>query len=103
MLIDFVEPWVAIGSERASFEEELSRELSSDNTLVGFKVQVIGRRVDCDDILFEVYDEKASFKLALVHLTWSGKVEPSPWPVIKLFADAEEFISQMRLEAQDYN
>ena len=103
MLIDFVEPWVAVGVERAAFEAELRRELSPDNALSGFSVQAIGRRVDCDDVLFEVCDEKADFKLALVHLTWSGKVESNLWPLTKLFANAESFIKQMILDAQDYN
>ena len=103
MQSDFVEPWVAVGSERASLEEELRRELSPDNTLSGFNMRAIGRRVDCDDVLFEVCDAKADFKLALVHLTWSGKVESSPWPITKLFADAEAFVNQMLLDAQDYN
>ena len=100
--IDFVEPWVAVGSEKELFEEELSLELSPDNVLSGFKVQAIGRRVDCDDVLFEVRDVKVDFKLALVHLTWSGKAEPSPWPIITLFANAETFINQMVHDAQDY-
>ena len=103
MQIDFLEPWVAVGSEGASFEEELRRELAADNVLSNFNMQAIGRRVDCDDVLFEVRDEKANFKLALVHLTWSGKVESSPWPITKLFADAEAFVNQMLLDAQDYN
>ena len=102
MQIDFVEPWVAVGSERVSFEEELRRELSPDNALSVFNVQAIGRRVDCDDVLFEVRDEKADFKLALVHLTWSGKVESSPWPITKLFADEEAFNNQMELDVHDY-
>ena len=103
MKIDFIEPWVAVGSERASLEEELRRELSPDNALSGFNVQAIGRRVDCDDVLFEVCDKKADFKLALVHLTWSGKIESILWPTTKLFANAEEFISnQMMPYVQDY-
>ena len=102
MLIDFVEPWVAVGSERASLEEELRRELSPDNALSGFNVQAIGRRVDCDDVLFEVRDEKADFKMALVHLTWSGKAETIPWPISELFANAEAFIKHMMLDAKDY-
>ncbi|MBD2724550.1 hypothetical protein [Hymenobacter armeniacus] len=103
MLIDFIEPWVAVDSERASFEEEFRCELSPDNVLSGYNVQVIGRRVDCDDVLFEVRDEKANFKLALVHLTWSGKVEAKRWPMTKVFADEEAFIKQMTLDTQDYN
>ena len=103
MQIDFVEPWVAVNSERVLLEEELRRELSPDNTLSGFNMWAIGRRVDCDDVLFEVCDAKTDFKLALVHLTWSGRVESSFWPRMKLFADAEVFINQVRLDAQDYS
>ena len=102
MQIDFIEPWVAIGGGRASLEKELRRELSPDNALLGFNMQAIGRRIDCDDVLFEVCDEKADFKLALVHLTWSGNVEFSPWPITKLFAGTEAFLNQMELDAQDY-
>ena len=103
MQIDFIEPWVAVGQERASIEAELRRELSPDNGLSNFNVRAIGRRIDCDDVLFEVLDEQADFKLALAHPTWSGNVESNPWPTTKLFVDAGEFISQMRLDAQDYN
>ncbi|GAB2855774.1 hypothetical protein [Hymenobacter ruber] len=103
MLIDFIEPWVAVGSEQASFEAELRRELSRDNVLSKFKVQAIGRRVDCDDVLFEVRDEKSDFELALVHLTWSGKAETNLCPMIELFANDGAFISRMLEDAQDYN
>lgn len=103
MQIDFVEPWVAVGSERASFEEELQRELSPSNPLLALSLRAIGRRTDCDDVLFEVYNRKADFQLALVHLTWSGKVESNSWPIAELFADTESFINQMRLDAWDFN
>ena len=103
MEIDFVGPWIAVGSERVSFEEELRRELSSGNALSCFDVRAIGRRVDCDDVLFEVCNEEADFKLALVHLTWNGRAELNPWPVVELFTDVEAFVTQMLLDAQAYS
>ena len=102
MQIDFIEPWVTIGSERTSFEAELRRELSPNNVLFGLNLRAIGHRIDCDDVLFQVCDEKAGYKLALVHLTWGGKAESRLWPLTKLFSDAEKFISQMSLDVQEY-
>jgi hypothetical protein len=86
MQIDFIEPWVDIGSERASIEAELHHELSSDDALSRLNLRAIGRRVDCDDFLFEILSENTNFELALVHLVWSGEVELRPWPSTKLFA-----------------
>jgi len=104
MQIDFVEPWVAVSSERISFEEELRCELSPDNPLSVLVLRAIGRRIDCDDVLFEACDEKADFKLVVVHLTWSGRTESNPWPTVKLFANAADFTAhQMMHDVQDYN
>ena len=104
MQIDFVEPWVAVGSEQEALENELRRELSPDNVLSGFSFRVIGRRVDCDDVLVEVCEKEANFKLALVHLTWRGKSEPSPWPITDVFASAKEFVANaMEPDAKNYN
>ena len=102
MQINFVEPWVAVNSERVLLEEELRRELSPENYLSASVLRALARRIDCDDVLFEVCDEKADFKLASVHLTWSGRTESNPWPRAKLFTGVEDFITQMLLDAQDY-
>ncbi|MBF9142376.1 hypothetical protein [Hymenobacter properus] len=103
MQIDFIEPWAAVGGEQASIEEELRRELSSDNALYGINLRALGRRVDCDDVLFETLSENVNFRLALVHLTWSGMAELRLWPSTKLFANTEEFVTQMLMDAQGYN
>ncbi|MBH8569846.1 hypothetical protein KB206_13215 [Microvirga sp. STS02] len=103
MQIDFVEPWVSVSSEQASFEEELRRELAPDNVLYGLSLRAIGRRIDCDDVLFEILSGNANSKLVLVHLTWSGIAEARSCPSTKFFANAEEFTAQMLMDEQDYN
>ena len=102
MNIDFLEPWVAVGSEQDAFDKELRSELSPENYLSASVLRALARRIDCDDVLFEVCDEKADFKLASVHLTWSGRTESNPWPRAKIFTGVEDFITQMLIDAQDY-
>jgi hypothetical protein len=52
---------------------------------------VIGRRQDCDDVLFALGDGR----VAIVHLTYSGKREPVPSsPRTKLFDSLEHFVEE---------
>lgn len=54
------------------FTKQLEREINSKHILFGKKVKTIARRQDNDDVLFEV--ENASFKYAMVHLTWAQTI-----------------------------
>ena len=70
---------------------ELHREIVDGHPLHGPSAFAVGRRIDCDDVLFCV--DHPSYTLAVVHLTWRMKPEPDPiWPHTQLFADWEDWI-----------
>src|SRR5262245_16040673 len=93
MSADWLIPWhpIADASEQGGLLSELRRELPREHPLFGLDVSPIARRQDCDDVLFSVKDGR----VAIVHLTWSGKTEPIadfPWTVI--FESMESFVEQ---------
>ena len=84
-------PWHPVGSEdeRRGLLDELQRELPPGHALAGIRVTPIGRRQDCDDVLFSLEDGR----VAVVHLTWSRKTEPAaeyPWTVV--FDSLDRFV-----------
>ena len=64
---------------------ELLREASAGHPLYGLAFTVIGRSDARDDVLLKLGD-----RWALVHLTWSGKPEPPPWPTCVVFDSASD-------------
>ena len=48
-------------------------------------VAVIARALPQDDVIVETQDA-----VALVHLTWTGKPEPLPWPMTEWIDSAEQ-------------
>lgn len=70
------------GDEAETLELELRRELPSSHVLQGRLVRAVARRVDCDDVAFEV--EGAG--LCIVHLTWRRESD-SEWP-FTIFVEA---------------
>jgi hypothetical protein len=96
--IEISSPWRILAPSEADDAErltaELARELTPGHPLHGLKVKAIARRIDRDDILYEVDD--ASSPLAMVHLTWSKGTDPR-WPKAKLFRSWEHwFNDEMR-------
>jgi len=73
--MDWLTPWYPI-SDSEEMTPELLRETVNGHPLYGVQTKTIGRRQDCDDVLFEVLD--GSGRVAVVHLTWSMKPERSP-------------------------
>ena len=75
----FSEPWVDISeysdAHGKALMEELSTELSSQHCLFNKHLSVIAKREDCDKVLLT---DKSKFYV--VHLTWSGKQESTPYP-----------------------
>jgi hypothetical protein len=98
----YLEPWVSVSDEVDHLESELRREISPEHPLFKFKTRALARRVDCDDILFEIESHESPF--AVVHLTFSGSREnDSHWPYTKFFQSFQEWIdSCMMLDHQDY-
>lgn len=91
MLIDFREPWVAVGQYAENLVKELERELTDQHVLWGKSVRPVAQRTDSDDVLFELDGEPSTY--AVVHLTWSGEPEDNyRWPDTKLFSSLDEWI-----------
>ena len=98
--IDWPEPWVAYASATTDLEAE--KEIPPGHALYGQKLISIGRRQDCDDVLYFVPDH--SFPLAVVHLTWTGKQETeSRFPLSRLFGSLNEWLeSCMKKDHEDF-
>jgi hypothetical protein len=69
---------------------ELVREMSPAHQLFGVPLRAIGRRLDTDDVLYELTD--GSGRVAEVHLTWRPNDQP-PWPHALVFASLEQWIA----------
>jgi hypothetical protein len=91
MNIVWLEPWQPIADPdlARAFEDELARELSPGHPLKGLSLTAIGQHGGTADFLFQVND--GTGRVALVHLTWSGKPEAPPWPQSMLFANFAEW------------
>lgn len=77
------------GSETARpFAEELARELSPGHPLHGRTWSVVARVIPQDDVIALSGDD-----VFLVHLTWTQRLEPLPWPETVALASAAEFES----------
>jgi hypothetical protein len=83
-------PWEPASS---GLEAELEKEISPVHPLFGRKAIAVGRRGDCDDVLFFLPDH--TFPLAVVHLTWSGRREKSAaWPHTTFYASLDDWVER---------
>lgn len=90
--IDWLAPWQAV-EDGSGLEAELRREVVHGHPLCGLTIVAVGRRVDCDDVLFRV--DHPSCALAVVHLTWRMKSESDPkWPHTTLFTDWDDWVGR---------
>ena len=72
---------------------ELRRELSPGHALAGVALEICGRRVDRDDVLFR--DVNAADRFVIVHLTWRGRAEPDArWPAVVFDGTWEELVAE---------
>ena len=86
---DVKPPWIAIDGS-AALEAELAQELGDQHSLLGATARAIARREDSDDVLFRLDAGPALF--AVVHLTWSGRVEQDPrWPAFELYGTLSDW------------
>ena len=94
--MEWREPWWSTASQDAKFHSifhrELKLELGPKHPLFNVPVQMIGRKGDSDDTLFELLD--GSGRVAVVHLTWAQRPEPMPWPGTVLFESLETWAEQ---------
>jgi hypothetical protein len=83
-------PWLVVDTdaERRELESELQRELIPQHAMYGKSLIAIGRRQDCDDVLFQLHDGR----VAIIHLTWIGKAERDRrWPRTRIFESWQQF------------
>ncbi len=87
---DWPEPWVPVTdeSQQSALPAELVRELSPGHVLAGAALRVLARSEAADEVLFEV--EGRDFRLAEVHLTWRGEMDPR-WPRTAVFPDLADW------------
>jgi hypothetical protein len=90
--LEWLAPWEAV-ADGAALETELRGEVAEGHLLYSVPAVAVGRRMDCDDMLFRI--EHPSYTLAVVHLTWRTQPEPDPtWPYTVLFHTWEEWIEK---------
>lgn len=71
------EPWFQPDGARAkAVEREAKLEAGPQHELWGRTFKAIACCEGCDRVAFQLDDETR----AIVHLTWSGRTEPDPWP-----------------------
>jgi hypothetical protein len=103
--VKWLEPWYSIADDDAQvsgMERELRRELAPGHALFAVPVTAIGRRCDCDDVIYSIEDGTA--RVAVVHLTWNqNPPDPPPWPDTLLYESIDRWmIEGMRPDHEDY-
>ena len=96
--IQFPEPWCEfVSGQGEAFLQELKRELSAGHTLYELKLFALGHSSAADDALFE--DEEG--RVFQVHLTFSRRAEQPPLPRTRAYANADEWVQQVMLPANE--
>lgn len=88
--MSWVAPWYRLDDAAVAAElgAQLGREVAAGHVLAGVAVTAIGRRDDCDDVLFRLADGR----VAEVHLTWRRSRETEAhWPATAVFASWEDW------------
>lgn len=101
MIGEWLIPWHPIDheDERIGLFAELQVEVDPTHPLKGLAATAVARRQDNDDVLFSLADGR----FAVVHLTWIGKQERSPFPWTDLYATAEAFVqSRMTFDHREW-
>ncbi len=84
----WLDPWIPVSSGGA-LERELAMELPARHVLKGARVRAIARRVDNDDVLFQLTGHEKP--LAVVQLSYRHESDPQlPWTV--LFDSWEDWV-----------
>ncbi len=101
--VEILIPWSSLDrlEEKGLAEHlsaELEREVSPGHVLYKMQARPVARRVDRDDILFEVDDQKNC--LAVVHLTWHRESD-SRWPTVKLFVSWDQWVREEMMPAHE--
>jgi hypothetical protein len=98
--LKFVSPWTEPHSPD-SLALELEREVATGHVLYEKLVKALAVARGRSDVLFEIEDaEKMVY--AVVHLTWTQKQEPPPWPTTTIFNSLEQWIEWIKADHDDY-
>lgn len=90
--IEVLEPWYVTDQNLA---DALKHEIAQGHILYGLSVKTVARRMDNDDVLFEILDD-TRFKYAKVHLTWQvQRSHDSPYPLTKTYLDWQQVQVQL--------
>ena len=96
---ELIPPWTTVRNG-AALETELARELGPGHPLHGVRARAIARRGDNDDVLFAL--ERGPAPFAIVHLTWSGRVEADPaWPGFELIETLSAWRDRVSLDHEE--
>ena len=91
--INWLEPWDSLCVEPSYFEKELYKEVGRQHILHGKKVKAIGKRYDCEEVLFQVHNSE--FCYVVVHLTYCSKEdEHSNYPRTKIYKNLDDWIDK---------
>ncbi len=88
--VAFLRPWELVG---VGLEKQLAKELPPTHELYGVTAYSVARRFDNDDVLFVLPGNAQPY--AVVHLTWSTRVDPSgQWPATTLYESLDDWITR---------
>lgn len=86
--ISLPQPWEELPpGQAAAFARELEIELAPSHPLYGLKLTALAHSSRNDDALFQL----DCGSVVEVHLTWSGRAEPIPWPRHKVYANLRQW------------
>jgi len=90
----FLEPWEQLPPDRATaFEAEIQSELSPGHPLHGITLSALACSNRADDVLFQLDDDR----VVDVHMTWSTKTEPPPYPSHDIYPSLDAWRKQVML------
>lgn len=95
-------PWELVSDQATAkgLVREAKREVFWRHPLRGKRLSALARRIDCDDVLFEI---DSGPKVAVVHLTWSGRWERKGFPWTEIFDSFDDFLAtRMTEDCRDY-
>ena len=79
---DLPEPWFGPADEQAhALSHEALAEIGHDHELASRDLVLVAACSGCDLVVFQVEDGT----FAIVHLTWTGRLEAAPWPTARRF------------------
>lgn len=103
-MVQWLAPWWSTTESPAlasGYERELAAELGMDHPLFGLPLSAVAKHDGTDDVLFQLLD--GSGRVAVVHLTWARRPEPSPWPGFELFQSLEAFeVARMQPDHDEF-